>query len=111
MKRFLTVLSVIICIVTFVSVASAGNINVEITSQKNFTDSVHVTFVISNDTGKYLDFCELSIILLNNGKIVGSHSRPIIDVPSGCFISKEYYFNGVTSFTHYRWSATRVELK
>lgn len=118
MKKLFVGILMVVMLVGVGGVASASDIDVQMSNWSLNTNydgkgkhAIMADFIISNNTNKNLHWCKISIILLKNGKMVGSLSRPVQDVPSNGFVSKDYWFPGISSFTHFRWSATQIEFK
>ena len=90
-------------------VVKADNIlDIQLTGCKSDNGYVSCEVYIENTSDKNIEYCELTILLMNDKKMVGSNSRPITDLPSGSFISKRFWWNNVYDFNAYKWSAVKI---
>jgi len=70
---------------------------------------VSAQVIITNNCNKEMSYGELSIIVYNKGKIVGSCSRPITKLSAGGFISKRFWFETATEIDKFRWSMNKAD--
>ena len=108
-------LIMLVCVLGLLAIgvtAIAGNLDYDMSRCERETGTGFLTCegTLFNNSNKDLRYCEVSVLLLNNGKIIASESRPYVDIPSGSFSTKTMYFGkGIRDHTHYRWSVVKIK--
>ena len=65
--------------------------------------------MLTNNSGRFLEYCQVTVALLHAGKTVATKSRPFLSISNGAFHSKVYRFGYYGEMDRYRYSVTRVQ--
>ena len=109
MKKLIGILIGLFLMCSFVGNIDAANLIVNVSGyERTGNNDLRASVMLTNSSNTELSFCNVTVVLLSNGAITASKSRPFVDLEPGCFVTKTFYFGKNIEFTHYKTSVSSV---
>lgn len=97
--------------ILIVPALSAGE-NLDIEIVRLYRDKYHgeltADVMLTNNSGEYIDYCEVTVVIIKGEKMVAAKSRPFTNLPTGGFYSKTFRFNYRGEGDKYRYSISNI---